>query len=174
MFHRSGWRTRYTCRLVNPFPSLGKLAAIWTGTLFLYYEIYRWVPLGRWNWQFAFPVTNDKFYPDIAIGILLLWCTYSFASRERVGMWTASALLSLWVVVHLNDWWIPYARSLPGNIGRYRFYQPHTQLLPVFGNHYPPDGGHALLDFILFPTTLVAIWATLRHTSLVNTAHPDK
>jgi hypothetical protein len=40
---------------------LDKLATVCTGTLFLYYEVYRWVPLGRWNWQFMFPVINDQF-----------------------------------------------------------------------------------------------------------------
>jgi hypothetical protein len=68
---------------------LDKLATVCTGTLFLYYEVYRWVPLGKWNWQFTFTVTNDQFFPDLLIGLLLLWFTWSFAARRRVGMWTA-------------------------------------------------------------------------------------
>jgi hypothetical protein len=86
-------------------------------------------------------------------------------------MWAASALLTLWVVIHSFDWWIPHARSLPQNIGRYHFYQQRTQLLPVFGQHYPPDGGHAVLDFILFPTCLVAVFATIQHLPSRNAEH---
>jgi hypothetical protein len=137
-----------------------QLAAILIGTLFVYYEIFRWVPLGRWNWQFKLPVVNDQFYPDLVIGALLLWFTWSFAQNSRSGMITACLLLTLWTVVHLFDWWIPYLRDLPQNAARYSFYKPHTQLLPVIGHHYPPDAGHAVLDFILYPTTIVSIFST--------------
>jgi hypothetical protein len=143
---------------------LNKLAALCIAILFVYYEIYRWIPLGRWNWQFHLPVTNDQFYPDIGIGILLLWFAWSFATCRKSGMWTASILLSLWAVVHCIDWWIPYARSLQQNAGRYQFYESHTQLLPVIGNHFPPDAGHVVLDLILFPTCLVAVLATALHS----------
>jgi hypothetical protein len=152
---------------------LDKLATVCTGTLFLYYEVYRWVPLGKWNWQFKFPVINDQFYPDLIIGLLLIWFAWSFATRRTVGMWTAAALLTLWVVIHLFDWWIPYARSLPQNIGRYHFYQQRTQVLPALGHHYPPDGGHAVLDFILFPTCLIAVLATIRDLPSRNAGHLD-
>ena len=139
-----------------------KLASIAITTLLVYYEIYRWMPLGRWNWQFSMPVQNDQFYPDIVIGILLATFTWCFASNRRIGMLLASTLLTLWAVVHAFDWWIPYANDLPQNAGRYSFYQPHTQLLPVIGHHYPPDAGHAILDFILYPTVCLAIAATIR------------
>jgi hypothetical protein len=76
------------------------------------------LPLGRWNAQFTFPVINDQFYPDIVIGLLLLWVASSFALRSPVVTGIGSALLILWVVVHSFDWWIPYARSLPQNLGR--------------------------------------------------------
>jgi hypothetical protein len=145
--------------------SLRQLAIALLGALLAYYEIFRWIPLGRWNWQFHFPVTNDQFYPDLVIGALLLWFLWSFTRQSRPGMITACVLLSLWVVVHLFDWWIPYLRNLPQNGGRYSFYRPHTQLLPVIGHHYPPDAGHAILDLILYPTCLVALFATLKSRS---------
>ena len=119
--------------------------------LLAYYEIYRWVPLGRWNWQFAFPVVNDQFYPDIVIGLLLALFLVSFLRTWQIGMWAAVVLLGLWTTVHFFDWWRPYLQNSAANYGRYSFYAPHTQLLPVIGYHYPPDAGHAVLDFILFP-----------------------
>ena len=128
--------------------------------LFVYYEVFRWIPLGRFNWQFDWPVINDQFYPDLVIGALLLWFIWSFARARRIGMITAACLLSLWTAVHCFDWWIPYLRDLPQNLSRYSFYQPHTQLLPVIGHHYPPDAAHAILDLILFPTTALTILST--------------
>ena len=129
--------------------------------LFTYYEVYRWVPLGRWNWQFAWPVNNDQFYPDIVIGVLLVWIAWSFARIRRVSMWIGTSLLALWTVVHLFDWWIPYAKNSPDDQGRFSFYSQHTQIFPVIGDHYPPDAGHALLDFLLFPTLALALMATI-------------
>lgn len=137
-------------------------AALAIAVLFTYYETFRWVPLGRWNWQFSVPVKNDQFYPDLVIGVLLLWFIVSFWRGRRGGMITAAVLLTLWVGVHAFDWWIPYARDLPSNADRYSFYQPHTQLLPVIGHHYPPDAAHAVLDMILYPTWLLALAATVR------------
>ncbi len=129
--------------------------------LFTYYEVYRWVPLGRWNWQFAWPVKNDQFYPDIVLGVLLVWIAWSFARIRRVSMWIGTSLLALWTVVHLFDWWIPYAKNSPDNQGRFSFYSQHTQIFPVIGDHYPPDAGHAILDFLLFPTLALALRATI-------------
>jgi len=130
-------------------------------TLFTYYEVYRWVPLGRWNGQFTWPVNNDQFYPDIFIGLLLVWMAWSFARVRRVSMWIGTFLLALWTVVHLFDWWIPYAKNAPENQGRFSFYSQRTQILPVIGNHYPPDAGHAILDSLLFPTFVVALMASI-------------
>ncbi len=148
------------------------LAAAAISLLFVYYEIYRWIPLGRWNWAFAFPVQNDQFYPDIVIGVLLAWFAFSFATGRRISMAIGSALLTLWVVVHSFDWWIPYLRDLPQNAGRYSFYQPHTQILPVVGHHYPPDAGHVILDLLLFPAWLLSGVASAMDTLQRRTAQP--
>src|SRR2546429_3628702 len=62
-------------------------------------------------------------------------------------MWIAVVLLSVWVAVHLHDWWIPYIGGTgPERDGFYSFYGNRTQVLPSFGRHRPPDGGHAVLD----------------------------
>jgi len=83
---------RYSHDEMNETPRLGRLAAACIVVLFLYYEIYRWVPLGRWNAQLSFPVSNDQFYPDILIGALLFWFAWSFAFARRIGMSTAAVL----------------------------------------------------------------------------------
>jgi hypothetical protein len=136
-------------------------AAVSVTILFMYYEVYRWVPLRRWNWQFVWPVNNDQFYPDIVIGFLLVWIAWSFARVHRVSTWIGTSLLALWTAVHLFDWWIPYAKNAPENLGRFSFYSQRTQILPVIGGHYPPDAGHAILDFLLFPTFALALTATI-------------
>jgi hypothetical protein len=43
----------------------GRAAAFLLFLLLFYYEVYRWIPLGKWNWQVRWPVQNDQFYPDI-------------------------------------------------------------------------------------------------------------
>ena len=86
--------------------------------LLLYYEVYRWVPLGRWNWQFRWPVQNDQFYQDIVIGLLLALFVTAFMRLWRMGMWLAVLLLGLWVGVHFFDWWLPYIQSSASNYSR--------------------------------------------------------
>lgn len=53
-------------------PKLNKLAVGFLIALLIYYEFYRWIPLGVWNGEFHWPVHNDQFYPDVVIGLLLL------------------------------------------------------------------------------------------------------
>ena len=127
--------------------------------LMAYYDVYRWVPLGRWNWQFRWPVQNDQFYPDIVIGLLLVVFDLAFFRQRQAGMWVAVSLLGLWAGVHFFDWWLPYIQNSAANYLRFSFYAAHTQVLPVIGNHYPPDGGHAVLDFLLYPTWLACLIA---------------
>src|ERR1700736_5175757 len=89
--HTQKWSTSMRCSNILELSRVhresamnsNKLAAACAGVLFAYYEIYRWVPLGKWNWQFTFPVSNDQFYPDIVIGLLLQWVAWSFAVRNR-------------------------------------------------------------------------------------------
>ncbi len=136
---------------------LSKITAIAVGALCVYYTVFRWIPLGRWNWQFHWPVANDQFYPDIVICTLLGLFAVAFLRRWLPVMWIATVLLTFWAVVHLFDWWIPYATDSAANFARYSFYAPHTQLLPVIGHHYPPDGSHAVLDFLVYPTWLLSL-----------------
>ena len=76
-------------------------------------------------------------------------------------MGMGTSLLALWTVVHIFDWWVPYAKNAPQNLGRYTFYSKRTQILPVIGSHYPPDPGHAILDFFLFMAFALALTATI-------------
>jgi hypothetical protein len=145
--HRVNWRRRTAVCLLF--------------LLLLYYEVYRWLPLGKWNWQFRWPVQNDQFYPDIAIGLLLTFFLAAFIRAWRAGTWVSVFLLGLWGCVHFFDWWLPYLQSSASNYPRFSFYALHTQVLPVIGNHYPPDGGHAVLDLILYPTWLTCLLAAI-------------
>jgi hypothetical protein len=140
-----------------------QVAVFLLSLLLVYYEVYRWIPLGRWNWQFHWPVQNDQFYPDIVIGLLLTFFVVAFTCCWRIGRWIAVALLGLWVGVHFFDWWLPYLHNSAANYARFSFYAPHTQVLPAIGNHYPPDGGHAVLDFILYPAWIAGLLAVSSH-----------
>jgi hypothetical protein len=150
-------------------PKANKLAVVFIALLFGYYEVYRWIPLGPWNGEFHWPVNNDQFYPDIVIGLLLLWMVSTFRQRRIVAMWIGVLLLTLWLGVHLSDWWIPYLRGTGSERESfYRFYSARTQILPVIGTHRPPDGGHAILDLFVLSAFLFALWAALVDSRKMN------
>jgi len=148
-------------------PKTRRIAVVALGVLFVYYEIYRWIPMGRWNGEANWPVHNDQFYPDIVIGLLLVWMISNFWRGRRVAMWVGVGLLTLWVVVHLSDWWIPYIVGTgPERADFYRFYSSRIQLLPSFGRHRPPDGGHAVLDGFVFLALASCLWASLKRVRI--------
>lgn len=137
---------------------LSRFAVVSLSILFLYYEIYRWIPLGLWNGEPHWPVRNDQFYPDIAIGIFLIWMLWSFARQKTMAIGTAAVLLTTWAVLHAFSWWIPYLRGTGSErTGFYQFYASRIQLLPSVGNHHPPDGGHAVLDFFVFASLVLCL-----------------
>ena len=103
---------------------LSKITTVAMGALCVYYILFRWTPLGRWNWQFHWPAENDQFYPDIVICVLLAWFTMAFLRRRLPVMWIATVLLTVSAVIHLFDWWIPYAQDSVTNYARYSFYAP--------------------------------------------------
>ena len=98
-----------------------RIAIALLSILLMYYEVYRWIPLRRWNWQFHWPVQNDQFYPDIVIGFLLALFIFAFLRSWRPGMWVAVALLGLWGCAHFLDWWLPYMQSAASLYPRFRF-----------------------------------------------------
>lgn len=119
--------------------------------LLCYYELYRWVPTGHCNGQFHWPVKNDQVYPDIVIGVVLITIAWAVAQTRPFLIVIGAALLALWTIVHVFDWWLPHIRGTgPGHPGYYHYIHGYTQILPIAGNHYPPDGGHAVLDFLIW------------------------
>ena len=141
--------------------STRKLAAACIAVLFVYYEIYRWIPLGRWN--APYPWADGTRIADIVIGILLLWFAWSFVSAQRIGMWTTVTLLYALAALDLWGWWVRYAQSLPNQVHAYDWYAMRTQILPIIGYHFPPPAGQVILDLILFPTALIVMMAAVRY-----------
>jgi hypothetical protein len=132
--------------------------------LFLYYSVDRWTPLGNWNGEHSWPVHNDQFSLDIIVGLVLFAAIFSFRTNSRAGMILGSALLGLWVYFHVQSWWLPCFRGVtsPRAIAFHKQLLPHTQVLPRFGNHFPPDAEHTFIDFFLFPAFLFCLVATVR------------
>ena len=148
--------------IIRPMPALSvrRLSVFLLMVLFVYYEVYRWMPLGTWNGEFIQPVPNRWLYVDIVICLLLLWMTRSFYKRRIVSMWVSVALLTLWLGMHLKVWWIPYAKGTGPETAE--SYSSHTQILPLIGNHHPPDGGQTVLDFLIVATWFVCLLASIR------------
>ena len=51
------------------------------GLLFRLLRNIRWIPIGNLNGEFRWPVTNDQFFPDIVIGLLLVWSGSVFSAE---------------------------------------------------------------------------------------------
>ena len=132
--------------------------------LFLYYDIDRWIPLGNWNGEHHWPVHNVQSSLDIFVGAVLLVAIFSFRANFRAGMILSTAVLSLWVCDHVWEWWVRYFRGVtsPRSIAFHVSLLEHTQVLPRFGNHFPPDAEHVFIDFFLFPAFFFSLVATTR------------
>ena len=131
--------------------------------LFVYCEVYRWMPLGTWNGEFIRPVHNRWPYVDIVIGLLLLWMTRSFYKRRIVSMWVSVALLTLWLGMHLKAWWIPYANGTrPQTADLYQSYSSSRLQNAAGGTTISPDGGQTVLDF---SHRLHMVWSVSWHRS---------
>ncbi len=130
--------------------------------LFLYYNIDRWIPLGNWNGNYHCPVQNDQFWLDIFVGFALIAVILSFRFNIKEGMALGTALLGLWVYFHLQSWWLPYFRgvSSPRAIAFHTQFLKHTQVLPKFGHHFPPDAEHSFIDVFVFPAFSLCLAAT--------------
>jgi hypothetical protein len=50
----------------------------------------------------------------------------------------------------------------PRAIAFHTQFLAHTQVLPRFDNHFPPDAEHTFIDFFLFPAFFFCLAATLR------------
>lgn len=132
--------------------------------LFLYYAVDRGMPLGKWNGEYHWPVHNDQFLLDLVVGVIVLGAIFSFQLNFRPGMILCTALLGLWTYFHLQTWWIPYWQgvSSPRAIAFHEQFLEHTQVLPKYGHHFPPDAEHTFIDMLVFPAFLLCLIATVR------------
>jgi len=139
--------------------------------LFLYYTIDRWMPLGRWNGNYHWPVHNDQFWMDVFVCSALVVFIFCFRLNLRAGMIACVALLSLWVYFHLRVWWLPYFRGVsPRGIAFHEQFLAKTQIFPRYGNHIPPDAEHTFIDVFVFPAFVLCLIATVR--SFVKSRKP--
>lgn len=132
--------------------------------LFLYYNVDRWTPLGNWKGEHRWPVQNVQSSLDILVGVVLLGAIVSFRTDFHPGMILGTALLALQTYFHLQAWWLPYFRGVtsPRAIAFHTQFLEHTQVLPTFGNHFPPDAEHTFIDFFVFPAFFFCLVATAR------------
>jgi len=132
--------------------------------LFLYYNIDRWTPLGKWNGEYHWPVHNDQFYLDLVVGLIVLGAFLGFWLHARVAMILGTVLLGLWTYLHLQTWWLPYFQGVtsPRSMAFHEQFLAHTQVLPRYGSHIPPDAEHTFIDVFVFPTFLLCLIATIQ------------
>jgi hypothetical protein len=132
--------------------------------LFVYYSIDRWIPLGDWNLEHQWPVHNGQLTLDIVVIAVLIAAILAFYRKIRIGMVLATALLGLWCYFHLQSWWWPYLRGVTSAraIAFHSQFLKHTQVLPQFGNHFPPDAEHTFIDVFVFLAFAFCLTSTIK------------
>jgi hypothetical protein len=141
--------------------------------LLLYYTVDRWTPLGPWNGEYLWPVHNDQLWLDVAVCVILLLSVFFFRGGFRPGMIVATAALGLWGYLHVQSWWLPYIDGVtsPRAIAFHAQFLGHTQILPRYGLHFPPDAEHTLIDVFVLAAFLLCLGATAR-SLIVNARRP--
>lgn len=68
---------------------------------------------------------------------------------------------SLWMIGHINSWWLPYLFGFPKVFNKDAVEQNKKtlQILPPIKNHLIPDACHIVLG-ILSATVTISIWIT--------------
>jgi phosphotransferase system glucose/maltose/N-acetylglucosamine-specific IIC component len=135
-----------------------RIAALFLLLLSVYYEAYRWLPLGDWNGQTRWPVSNGDPYADVLVGLLLIGIAWSFAEELRGGMWLGITLLGLLAARHVPHLWAFYAPDYTAPADQ---LEAHLKFVPLVGGTYNTDQGHLVLDILFCVCFLVSLAAAV-------------
>src|SRR5450759_20086 len=149
--------------------------------LALYFQAINWLPLGFWNYQpGAEPLASQAAHGQLAaldVGYVALFLVpvalYLVAALRQWAwlMWIGLIGYTVWLVVQVVSWWIPYAFGASDKwMATYqRVFSHSTQLLPSVGRHLAPDGAHIVLHLLLaavvVTTTTVLVRSMLKRWS---------
>jgi hypothetical protein len=81
-------------------------------------------------------------------------------------MWIGLIGYTVWLVVQVVSWWIPYAFGASDTwMATYqRVFSHSTQLLPSVGRHLAPDGVHIVLSLLLAAVVVTTMTSLVRST----------
>jgi hypothetical protein len=144
--------------------------------LALYFQAINWLPLGSWNYQPGFePLATQAAHGRLAaadFGYVVLFLVpvtlYLVAAHWRWLwlMWIGLVGYTVWLVVQVVSWWIPYAFGASDTwMATYqRVFSHSTQLLPSAGRHLAPDGVHIILSLLLAVVVVTTATGLVRLT----------
>jgi ATP-dependent helicase Lhr and Lhr-like helicase len=160
------WRCSPLSRRVGYRPGVTRVRRwnlVVLALLFAYYGLDRFLPLGAWNGQRAFLVDNGQVALDLVVLAVLAGTIVGVRFAVRPLMALGAAVLVLWCILHLETFWIPYARGVRSLRERafHEQFLEQIQLLPRFGDHLPPDGEHLVIDLLVLPATLLTALAAV-------------
>lgn len=116
--------------------------------LLVYLEVIEWVNLFPWN---DIRRGNGQAGLDIAIGLVMIAAILATTRRLRTVMAIATTLYAIWLWLQIDGWWISYIQGAsPAWKRTYaRFFSQTIQVLPINGDHLPPDACHLVLQLLI-------------------------
>jgi hypothetical protein len=128
--------------------------------LLLYLETVEWVDLYPWN---DIRSGNGQAGLDLFLGAALAFGAVATWRRWRLPMVVALAGISIWTILRIMTWWIPYFRGASPAWQRVytHNFAATTHLFAPQGIHLPPDANHLVLQ-VLLAAALVSLAGALR------------
>ena len=138
--------------------------------LLFYYEFFEWVNVFPWN---NVVNGNGQALLDIVLGVVLAGLLLGPLLRLRWLVGIGTVLFSLWLLLQIQGWWLPYFFGISAS-GR-RFYQhwfsQTLKMLPRIADHPIPDAGHLVLQgciVLALVTSGVTFWQWRKGKGVTN------
>ena len=133
--------------------------AIWAQVaLLVYFELSEWVNVFPWN---DIRKGNGQEGLDIGLGIFTMLAILATWKRWRWAIWVASAFHAIWLGLQIQTWWWNYVfgASPAWKKTWARVFSQTTRILPVVGDHLPPDACHFVLQLLILAALIACVAA---------------
>lgn len=138
-------------------------AATALAALGIYLQIIEWIDIRPWN---NITQGNGQEGLDVALAVAMAVLVVLLLRCRPWSAWLVSALLSVWAMLQISTWWIPYlAGASPAWERTYaKWFQDNLQVLPTSPGHLPPDASHLVLHALIVLALAMSLAAALAPT----------
>ena len=127
--------------------------------LTFYFAVTHWIPLPPWNNLAKEPFKNERKI-NLIMHVFQAVSIIGFYYHTYWMMIIGLVFWSLWMVGHINSWWLPYFFGFPKVFSENAVEQNKEtlQILPPIKDHLIPDACHIVLGVISVIVT-ITVWA---------------